>query len=298
MKVFLIHHDDLDGYAAGAVALLKYSGAETLSLGYDDASLYPKPDYLKGFDEVIIVDYTLPAETMLWLKQNSHLVWIDHHYSSIMQSKEMGYDDVDGLRCAPGELICGAELAWKYFVGGDIPWFLKLVGDYDTFRNSKTPEFNDVVMPFFYSTQIHADRIKPSEFHKEGFLLKTEDDFRNEAWTESLIAQGRAIQAYNKVYYKDMTSKNAFTRNIWGLRVVCFNCPGHGSSNIQPAFNPEEHDAMLRYAFNGTCWNYGLYADTEKRPDVDCSKIARQYGGGGHRAAAGFTTDKLLAELQ
>ena len=79
------------------------------------------PDYLKGFDEVIIVDYTLPAETMLWLKQNSHLVWIDHHYSSIMQSKEMGYDDVDGLRCAPGELICGAELAWKYFVGGDIP---------------------------------------------------------------------------------------------------------------------------------------------------------------------------------
>ncbi|GEM_PF-2124992 len=297
MKPFIIHHHDLDGYTAGAVAKIAYPEAGSRSMNYDDPTTYPGPEFFVDYDPVIIVDYTLPAETMLWLKSNRHLIWIDHHYSSVMQSRAMGYDDVDGLRYNPGELICGAELCWKFFQKKPIPHFLKLVGDFDTFRNSKAPEFQSQVLPFFYATQLVFDRMKPANSENADYLLKTPECFENETWCQELIDQGLIIQAFNRQYYGNLLKESAFVRNIWGIRVLCFNCAGHGSANMQPAFDPEKHDAMLLFSFNGKRWTYGIYSDLDLKPNVDCSAIAKAHGGGGHRAAAGFSTEKLLPEL-
>lgn len=42
-------------------------------------------------------------------------------------------------------------------------------------------------------------------------------------------------------------------------------------------------------------WHVSLYNDNG---EVDCSKIAKTYGGGGHKGAAGFlTSDILLLQL-
>ena len=117
-------------------------------------------------------------------------------------------------------------------------------------------------------------------------LLESHDNFDRTLDAAKDAKDAKTIADGIKMISKNLVS---MLENKYGLS-------GFGKEGDE--FNPEEHDAMLRYAFNGRCWNYGLYADTEKRPDVDCSIIARQYGGGGHRAAAGFTTDKLLAELQ
>jgi len=38
---------------------------------------------------------------------------------------------------------------------------------------------------------------------------------------------------------------------------------------------------------NGT-WTYSMYSKT-----VDVSNIAKKYGGGGHKGAAGFNMDKM-----
>ena len=35
-------------------------------------------------------------------------------------------------------------------------------------------------------------------------------------------------------------------------------------------------------------WNFSLYNDNG---EVDCSQIAKQYGGGGHKYAAGMIVD-------
>ena len=46
----------------------------------------------------------------------------------------------------------------------------------------------------------------------------------------------------------------------------------------------------MPFYFNGREWVYSLY--TTKK--IDCSQIAKWYGGGGHKQAAGFQTEKLI----
>jgi nanoRNase/pAp phosphatase (c-di-AMP/oligoRNAs hydrolase) len=47
----------------------------------------------------------------------------------------------------------------------------------------------------------------------------------------------------------------------------------------------------MLFTFNGSKWVVSLYT---KNPDIDVSEIAYRYGGGGHKAAAGFVTDDIL----
>ena len=47
----------------------------------------------------------------------------------------------------------------------------------------------------------------------------------------------------------------------------------------------------MPFNYNGNKWRYSMY--TVKK-DVDCSRIAKQFAGGGHQQAAGFTTYNLI----
>ena len=297
MKTLIIHHHDLDGYVAGDIARLHYPDAETMKLNYDTPEAIPKPEQLASYETVIVVDYTLPPETMLWLKAHTHFIWIDHHFSSINTAISQGYNDVDGLRCQPGEPICGAELAWRFFEKTPLPRFLQLTGDQDTFRNSRDPAFKSDVLPFLYATQLVFERLNPANFHSPDFLLPTAESYQNDDWCHELILQGRLIQNYNQLHYGALRKESAFVRNLWGLRVYCFNCPGHGSTSINDGFDPAIHDAMLLFSYDGKSWHYGIYTDAVAKPQVNVALIAKQYGGGGHQTAAGFSTKELLPEL-
>ena len=298
MRILILHHSDLDGFLAGDLAKLHYPDAETLSLNYAKDAPIPAPQQLDCYSLVIIVDYSLPVATMQSLHGQGKAIWIDHHASAIRLAKAHGYDDLPGLRCREDEKICGAELAWTYFEKAPIPRLLKLTGDYDTYRNVRTPAFETEVLPFFYATQLHFEqRFLPANFRKEGFLLNTRQDFQNDARCDEMIATGRLLLDYSRSTYRQLGKENAFVRQLWGYRVLGLNCPGHGSTAIQPSFHPEEHDLMLTFSYNGACWSYGLYTDEEAKPQIDVSAIAASYGGGGHKAAAGFSLPNLLPEL-
>ena len=45
------------------------------------------------------------------------------------------------------------------------------------------------------------------------------------------------------------------------------------------------------WVFNGTKYSYSIFSSNL---NVDCSKIAEKYSGGGHKGAAGFSSDELL----
>ena len=298
MSTLIIHHHDLDGYMAGAIARIFHPDAATLSLNYDAAAPIPGADELSAHGLVVIVDYTLPPGDMQSLAASGKLLWIDHHASAIRNSQKHGYAHAPGLRCQPGELICGAELAWQFFTGRPVPRLLQLVGDYDTFRNQHDPAFSDTVLPFFYATQVDCDRrFLPANFGRDGYRLNSVEDFEDDGLVDSLIHDGRTIKAYNDSHYRTLLNESAFVRRIWGLRVLCFNCAGHGSANMIQAFDTEKHDAMLLFSTNGKGWNYGIYTDATAKPEVDVAAVAIKYGGGGHRCAAGFRTGELLPEL-
>lgn len=131
-------------------------------------------------------------------------------------------------------------------------------------------------------------------------MFQTFNDFRQHgiSYAEEFQKVGKIIYEYNKNEYEKACKNNAYVRNIWGARVLCINTSEKGSLvfEIPECFNSEEHDMMCSYSYNGDKWCYGFYAPNGQTK-VDCSKIAMQYGGGGHVCAAGCTTNELLKEL-
>lgn len=55
--------------------------------------------------------------------------------------------------------------------------------------------------------------------------------------------------------------------------------------------NIDNYDILIGFVFNGHEWRYSL-----RSTKVDCSKVAMQYGGGGHKGAAGFNTKECVLE--
>ena len=52
-----------------------------------------------------------------------------------------------------------------------------------------------------------------------------------------------------------------------------------------------EYDLVVSYIYNGNTYSYSIYSKNE---NVDCSKIAELFGGGGHKGASGFSTKHLV----
>ncbi len=87
-----------------------------------------------------------------------------------------------------------------------------------------------------------------------------------------------------------MQCKRAFESQFEGLRAICLNLQGGGTNTFKSVYDPLKHDIMMPFQFNGKEWLFSLYTD---KPEVDCSVIAKRYGGGGHRGASGFQVEDI-----
>lgn len=80
-------------------------------------------------------------------------------------------------------------------------------------------------------------------------------------------------------------------RTVTRYRALCCNTIVFSSQFFEGMFDPEKHDVMCAYAhMKDGRWKVGLYST---KPGIDCGAIAKSFGGGGHKGAAGFQCDKL-----
>ena len=79
--------------------------------------------------------------------------------------------------------------------------------------------------------------------------------------------------------------REAFTVDIGGYRVPVVNAPYIFASELAGAL-AEGHPFAATYYFNGKEEVWSLRSRGES--GIDVSEIAQQYGGGGHKNAAGF----------
>lgn len=281
----LFYHYDLDGRTAGSAAHWENGEPIDEQLHEVDYDHYQSVmDMVKPKDIVVMVDYSFKPKEMLWLQRYCSVTWIDHHVSAIKDSKKFGYDNILGLR----EIgLSGAELAWKWFQQSPIPEYVKLVGEYDTFRSfDKDPDyFLNKVVPFYYGAEMNMDKLVPSEFKPSYMTNMLVGDY---------LAAGEIIKQYKIATGKALYSECSYVKELWGYKCLCVNTPEQGSLflTMTNVFDPKKHDLMFTYSFNGQKWCYGWY--TDGHPEVDCSAIAKQYGGGGHQGAAGACSEKLI----
>lgn len=99
------------------------------------------------------------------------------------------------------------------------------------------------------------------------------------------VEKGRAILSWIKVRNYRLVRSMAFESEYKGLKCICSNMPQGYSEFFDSLENIQDYDFMVNFFMNKqNRWNLSFYSDKE---NIDVSKIAAEFGGGGHLHAAG-----------
>ena len=259
-----IHHNkDLDGFSSGAIVKRKFPEAKLI--GWDYKNEVPDFEQLKG-QEVIMIDVSFPIDKIIELSKICDLTVIDHHVSF--------YKDVDEAFKA------ACEIGWEYlFPDEKVPYAITLLGRYDTWRQ-KEGNWEEETLPFQYWARLECT--SPETF--PDFL------FWEIADLEEQIEIGSYIIDYQEQQDMLACQRSAFEKEFFGFRGLCLNARAFSSNTLASVYNPEKHDVMVGFEYTGTKWSVSLRS---AKDNVDVSLLAKQKGGGGHKAAAGFECETL-----
>lgn len=276
MKIFY-HKIDLDGKSSAAILYQKFSDAELIGIDYGEDYDFTKID---KDEQIFIVDFSFLPEKMLQLKEKFTIVWIDHHITSIENSKKFKYDDIDGLR----EIDSAAcELIWRLIHGTSCPYPIFLLGKYDLFKN----DISEDILPFQYGMRIQNTDPKSNLWKKLLGNNKTEVDLL----VENIISDGKILYKYEKMQSEKIVKSCSFEIKFEDCNVLCLNRSHSNSLIFESIYDPKKHDfVMLFYNFKNKCWNVKLYGGNGT---INLGEIAQKYGGGGHKKAAGFEIDDI-----
>jgi oligoribonuclease NrnB/cAMP/cGMP phosphodiesterase (DHH superfamily) len=257
VELVIYHANCSDGFGA-AYSAWKLLGdrAEYYAAKHGD----PPPD-VKG-KNVVVLDFSYDnATTKRLAKEAKGFLIIDHHKSAMVELHDVACTHFDMNHS-------GAMLAWKFFhPGKDSPRMIKHIEDRDLWKWE---------IPYSKEFAAAFDMV-PFEFDE---FVKFEDD----SAVDDAIKRGSYILAYSKTVISKI-SKSAKHRQLGGNDVLVVNSP-HWVSEIGASLSPKCDFALIWHHDHTTCQvKVSLRAHHD---DADVSEIAKQFGGGGHRKAAGF----------
>jgi len=267
------HSADLDGKCSAAIVHYWENKAELIPLNYND-NFKAKILDRKFVNEIIFFcDIIAPIDIMRELSGINDVIILDHHITAIDAIKEAGFYHYGKLDISKAS----CELTWEYlFPNTKIPKVVKYLGRYDVWQH------NNEIVYFQYGMR---EQDLPVNSHIWEML------FENDRLTEHIINTGRIIKSWvditNEKHVKIYNREGCFE----GLRAVICNNVG-GSPLFDSVYNPDLHDIMVTYIHTSQkTWQYGLYSTKD---NVHCGEIAKKFGGGGHKGAAGFTIGELI----
>lgn len=306
MKPLVIYHADCtDGFGAAFAAWKKLGDdAEYVPCQYGGINPANLAD-LTDDREVYILDFSFPRVQMDSLFTNAkRVVWLDHHKTAF----EMWCDNGERkyYRCLLDDRAqhhitldndkSGALLAWEYFhPGTEVPMLIKHIDDRDRWQ-----------WKLEGSAEIHAalGAMKPWSFRQWDELRhmhKGMFDHGASAYTveryERVLAQGSAILRAQKQHIEQMVKQ---ARECY-LKLWCEPGTTCGPVALGLAVNSPIHQSEVGHELANASGTFGLvwYLAADNRVkcslrsngEYDVSAIARGFGGGGHKNAAGFETD-------
>jgi oligoribonuclease NrnB/cAMP/cGMP phosphodiesterase (DHH superfamily) len=259
----------------------------------DEVEFYPgvyqkdPPDVTDRHVLMVDFSYKKPVLDEVFRKANSLLV-LDHHKTAAEDLA--GYrapfgagwqrhlDNVSQDACEnvpqPYALFdmdrSGAGIAWDFFFPDrPRPTFVNYLEDRDLWRKA-LPNGDEFTI---------ALRSYPQEFD---LWNKLADD------VSGLIMQGATIQRYYRLRIEEL-KRHAYAARLGQDRCYISNAPYFAASEVAGELC-DRGDASF-----GACYfevSAGRFQySLRSRGDFDVSAVARRYGGGGHKNAAGFSSD-------
>ncbi len=291
MKCF--YHNDIDGRSSASIVAKYYNNYQR-----DD---FYEVDYVQELnieniteDELVIfVDYSFKEQTLHYLDKileiTKNIIWIDHHQSSLdLIEKYPRLKDIKGIR---QNGISGCALTYMYLYKKDniedCPLWVQYVSDYDCWIY----KFGEQTTMFKLGIESMAhdfDDVIWQELLNEN--LSDFDKLAHEELVKHIISKGKLIYSY-------IQSQNEYLINLLGYEseILGEKCYVINDKNNSWVFGEKvkEYRYCIIYTFNGEKYVYSIFSDPIHK-DVQCNKIAEHFGGGGHKAAAGFASDELI----
>lgn len=290
-KPLVIYHADCtDGFAAAFSCWLKLGDkAEYVPMQYNQPFPYT-PDLRQR--DLYILDFSFPRDVTDSLFTNSkRVVWLDHHKTAFEMwcgKEQLQYLDLDGKHHIHLETKkSGAMLAWEYFhPGTEVPMLIRHIDDRDRWQ-----------FKLEGSKELHAAlaSYKPWSFEQWENIL----DLRDPVAVEQMIDEGWAI----------LRAQDAHVKSSLKQARKCVIRGGHGNGWETAydfelpglALNTPSHMSEVGHELANSSGTFGLvyYIGSDNKVkcslrsngEYDVSTIAKSFGGGGHRNAAGFETD-------
>ena len=299
-KIFVFYHKNCsDGSAAAAVAH-QYLFDSPFEETNPDVSFIPVhygdyntvEEFSQKFDvvnnRVIVVDFSFNNDIHYYIKDLAgHYTWLDHHKTALeAECRRMGLDYTNHIvthserhHFVLDEQYSGAMLAWNYFYPQDKyqkypPKLIRHVQDRDLWQFQ------------LEGTKELACYLKENEMKLEQWVAMLRDD----GLVCDAIAEGASTLKVFDKQVKQLAKK-----------AVSFPLLGHMGLAVNTGMHVSEVGNQLAQQSGtfGACWFWAenkVVVSLRSIGGFDVSEIAKHFGGGGHQAAAGFSTD--LATLQ
>lgn len=267
-KIYCLYHSNCyDGFGAayGVWKALK-GNVKCLPVSYG----YPYPEEIKEAkpDMVYIVDFSYPKEVLLDLKQHcKQILLIDHHKTAQENLKDLTMNPVEGIDVIFDMARSGALLTWMTLQSfAPVPKLIQHISDRDLWKFEMEG-----------SKEIHAYLCgKPFDF--DLWDIFTDDQI------PTMIEVGRELLAA-KLAEVEKICKSAWIGKVCEHEVPIVNTSAHWSEvgHLLLEKFPEH-----KFAVSFTVFKDQVMYSLRCRDDFDVSEIAKQFGGGGHKQAAGF----------
>lgn len=286
MKTYIIHHSrDLDGWSSAAIIKSKYPNG--VFIPHDYSRNTKLIDKIKNNSIVYMLDISLEISDIIALaKRSNQLIWIDHHKTAIEKFNNYTGNIPNNLtvKLEIGKAAC--ELTWEYMYPTHVmnP-VIKLLGRYDVWDNKDIVKWDNEILPFQFGMSLIVQNA--NTFPLNMITHPTQKHI------DHIIDNGNSILKYQLRSNEIACRGGAFEFKFHEYRCIALNIGMANSSAFDSVWDETKYDIMFRFAYTGRVWNISIYATND---EIDCSAIATQMGGGGHRGAAGFrlTTQGMI----
>ena len=257
IDLVLYHANCTDGMGAAYAAWkLLGSKAEYIPCQHGE----PPPDVIGR--NVACLDFAFSnAVTKQMIEDANSFIIIDHHKSAMVELHDISNAIFDMKHS-------GAILAWGFFhPGKEPPKFLNYIEDRDLWTWE---------LP--YSKEFSAS------FDMVPFDFDEFDKFCDDSVFDDAIKRGSYILAYSKTVVKKICDK-AVKRQFEGKSVMIVNS-SHWMSEICNRLSQDCDFAAVWFFDHHS--RQTIVSLRSFHDSVDVSEIAKKFGGGGHKKAAGF----------
>jgi oligoribonuclease NrnB/cAMP/cGMP phosphodiesterase (DHH superfamily) len=263
----VLYHADADGFgAAFAIWLRLHDNAHYIAVQYGQ----PVPEIPEGTTKLYIVDFSYKREICEELSSKYDLCIYDHHKTAEAELEGLAYATFDMSKS-------GCVMTWEAFHDDPIPLILQYTQDYDLwkFELPDSKKINLYVQSLPHNFATWGCHLSSSFLHEAREAGVAIERFRDGQVTHALksVRMMRFFVSDDGDHEWEVPVVNATTNIAEIGNVLCAEYPDAPFS--------------ASYCDRTDVRTYSL----RSIGDFDVSEVARMFGGGGHKNAAGFTTD-------